>query len=360
MAMLSTFDSAYRDGDVHSMGIAARVLDTFNGGVLVVKAYISQHPFFLSSIAKVTPNERAIDELQALLGASPVQGPEDLVVAVSKAVLCALGFESQNRSTAWQSPGLPQGQHIEEYVFVSGSNQRVEVKWVAAGPNVMMLVRPLSEDAASSDVQTIQLQTSKVVAAAAEFPFAADGAPDVIKAALEPEAIETAVTAIREKLIDTSEPEPPNPPPPRSSMGRPSVPRPGDDLMFTSGSTAHGNPLSVGRDDLDPLGGSGGLGGMDQGGGMVVGPNHPMFRQGGGSDSGFGADPLSGPQRLPPGAVPPGARFDPIVPHGQAPPGGRPRGGLPRGPPGRGGGPFSGEPNPDSAGPPDPSWNFYI
>ncbi|KAJ1867812.1 hypothetical protein LPJ78_000684 [Coemansia sp. RSA 989] len=310
-------------------------------------------------------SERAIDELQALLGASPVQGPEDLVVAVSQAVLCALGFEPQNRSTAWQSPGLPQGQHIEEYVFVSGSSQRIEVKWVASGPNVMMLVRPLTEGASSSDVQTIQLQTSKVVAAATEFPFTAAGAPDVIKAALEPEAVETAMAAIRQKLIDTSEPEPPNPPPPRSFMGRPSGPRPGDDLMFTSSSTAHSNPLSVGRDDLDPLGGSGGLGGMDQGGGMVVGPNHPMFRQGGGDGPGPDTDPLRGPQRLPPGAVPPGARFDPIVPHGQAPPGSHPRGGLPRGPPGRGrgrgsGGPFSGEPDPDSAAPPDPSWNFYI
>ncbi|KAJ2841619.1 hypothetical protein IWW36_006200 [Coemansia brasiliensis] len=306
-------------------------------------------------------SETVISKLQALLGASSVQGSEDLVVAVSQAVLRTLGFEPQNRSTTWQSPGLPQGQYIEEYIFVSGNNQRVEVKWVASGPNVMMLVRPLTEDAPSSDIQTIQLQTSKVVTAATQFPFIAAGARDVIEAALKPEAIETAVAAIRQKLIDTSEPEPPNPPPPRSSMGRTSVPRPSDDLMFTS-STAHGNPLSVGRDDLDPLGGSGGLGGMDQGGGMIVGPNHPMFRHGG-NGSGFDTDPLHGPQRLPPGAVPPGARFDPIVPHGQAPRGGHPRGGLPRGPPGRGGnssGPFSGEPDPDSTAPPDPSWNFYI
>ncbi|KAJ2779751.1 Exocyst complex component 5 [Coemansia javaensis] len=48
--MLGMFETAYRDGDVHSMSTAARTLDAFNGGVSVVKAYINQHPFFLSSM----------------------------------------------------------------------------------------------------------------------------------------------------------------------------------------------------------------------------------------------------------------------------------------------------------------------
>lgn len=86
------------------------------------------------------------------------------------------------------------------------------------------------------------------------------------------------------------------------------------------------NPLIIGDRDLDPLGGSplalpprfGGGGnsappplfpGGDTGGGMFVGPNHPMFRN---------RFPPNN-QGLPPGAVPPGARFDPIYPGGAGP-----------------------------------------
>lgn len=88
------------------------------------------------------------------------------------------------------------------------------------------------------------------------------------------------------------------------------------------------NPLIIGDRDLDPLGGSplalpprfgggGGAGfapppvfpGGDTGGGMFVGPNHPMFRN---------RYPPQG-TGLPQGAVPPGARFDPIYPGGAGP-----------------------------------------
>ncbi|CAO3572314.1 unnamed protein product [Mortierella alpina] len=91
------------------------------------------------------------------------------------------------------------------------------------------------------------------------------------------------------------------------------------------------SPFEIGRSDLDPFGGriGGGLGGFggvggfgggiggSTGGGMVVGPNHPMFRRpppggGNGGDSGI----FGGPQPLPRGSVPPGARFDPIGPFG--------------------------------------------
>ncbi|KAJ2514842.1 hypothetical protein H4217_005529 [Coemansia sp. RSA 1939] len=98
------------------------------------------------------------------------------------------------------------------------------------------------------------------------------------------------------------------------------------------------------------------------GGGMFVGTDHPLFGpraiggSGGGGSSGSNigpgdADPFAGPQRLPPGAVPQGARFDPIVPFGEAPGGmpGRGRGGRGRG---GGGAHFSGEPDPDALPPP--------
>ena len=54
--------------------------------------------------------------------------------------------------------------------------------------------------------------------------------------------------------------------------------------------------------------------------GMFMDPSHPMFTQ--------PRPPFGGPNRLPPGAVPPGARFDPITPLG-------PRPGFPMRPPGR-------------------------
>jgi len=96
------------------------------------------------------------------------------------------------------------------------------------------------------------------------------------------------------------------------------------------------NPFNVGRDDLDPLGsnpligpprfgGDIGRGIPSRGGGMLVGPDHPMFGQRGPSR---GDEIFGGPQNLPRGAVPPGARFDPIGPFGPQP---LPRPGQPRG-----------------------------
>ncbi|KAJ1733220.1 Exocyst complex component 5 [Coemansia biformis] len=70
--MLKAFGKAYRDGDVHSMGISARTLDAFNGGVSVVKAYINQHPFFLSSMMGPSPDS------VAEAGHQPMEGASDL------------------------------------------------------------------------------------------------------------------------------------------------------------------------------------------------------------------------------------------------------------------------------------------
>ncbi|KAI9272605.1 PI31 proteasome regulator N-terminal-domain-containing protein [Sporodiniella umbellata] len=113
---------------------------------------------------------------------------------------------------------------------------------------------------------------------------------------------------------------------------RPDVSRPDAPRQETQRNEAYrgdeSNPLSVGRDDLHPFGnrlrlpGSGGIGSS---GGMHVGPSHPMFGTGGYHDP-FGS---SGRENLPRGAVPPGARFDPIHPPGlrfntRRPPGGGP------------------------------------
>ncbi|KAI7907006.1 PI31 proteasome regulator N-terminal-domain-containing protein [Cokeromyces recurvatus] len=107
----------------------------------------------------------------------------------------------------------------------------------------------------------------------------------------------------------------------------------------------------VGGSDLRPLGGvRSGIRMPGSGDGMFVGPDHPIFGNRSGNRSSLD-DPsglFGGPEPLPRGSVPPGARFDPIGPFGR----------LPVRPPGRGGNnsrprrPFSGEPDNDELLPP--------
>lgn len=123
------------------------------------------------------------------------------------------------------------------------------------------------------------------------------------------------------------------------------------------------NPLEVGRSDLDPIpnpfAGRSPIQPLNPGGGMYVGPGHPIF--GGGQQPGAGGRPTGpwgGDGFLPPMGAPPGARFDPVGPFGRGGGGGfgGGMGGFPGGgPPGRGGprgGPFSGEPDNDEFLPP--------
>lgn len=96
-------------------------------------------------------------------------------------------------------------------------------------------------------------------------------------------------------------------------------------------------PPQVGGADLDPF--HRGLGG-----GMLMDPRELY-----GNSGRFGPPPGRGPMgpsgHLPPGSIPPGARFDPF---GPPPPGPRPG---PRGPWPRG--PHAGNPDPDHERPPD-------
>ncbi|PIA17817.1 exocyst complex component Sec10 [Coemansia reversa NRRL 1564] len=70
--VLGTFEAAYRDGDVHNMSVSARTLDAFNGGVSVVKAYINQHPFFLSSMISQSQDSIAEASYQSMEGVSDI------------------------------------------------------------------------------------------------------------------------------------------------------------------------------------------------------------------------------------------------------------------------------------------------
>ncbi|KAI9498870.1 PI31 proteasome regulator N-terminal-domain-containing protein [Zychaea mexicana] len=135
-------------------------------------------------------------------------------------------------------------------------------------------------------------------------------------------------------------------PPPSSSTTTPPSTRPPIFDDPTAADDTYYDPFNVGRSDLEPMGG--GLRMPGDGGGMFVGPHHPMF--GGVADN-------SPDARLPPGAAPPGARFDPIGPFMPDPRRGG-AGGLGRsgrgGGRGRGGvGRFSGEPDNDELPPPN-------
>lgn len=163
---------------------------------------------------------------------------------------------------------------------------------------------------------------------------------------------------------------------PQSRVPRPPFFDDAEDPTFP-GPMGGRNPLIIGDRDLDPLGGGplampprfgggsfgppplfpGGQPGRDPGGGMFVGPDHPMFRDRFQNPSGPGpGGPWGGDGYLPPGGAPPGARFDPITPFGPA--GGGRGGGVAMGR-GRGGGAFggrggraSGEPDFDELLPP--------
>ncbi|KAJ2534319.1 Exocyst complex component 5, partial [Coemansia sp. RSA 1933] len=71
--MLDSFEAAYRDNDVHNMSVAARTLDAFNGGVSVAKAYINQHPFFLSSMVSQSQDSIAEASYQSMEGISDIR-----------------------------------------------------------------------------------------------------------------------------------------------------------------------------------------------------------------------------------------------------------------------------------------------
>eukprot|EP00911_Craspedida_sp_UC1_P000176 UC1_evm1s138 len=94
-------------------------------------------------------------------------------------------------------------------------------------------------------------------------------------------------------------------PPPSPSADGPPPRLPGTFPPF--GVVPPRNPLAIGQDDLQPPS----LADPSRGGGMIVGPDHPLFddRRGGGFGGGGGG-------AIPPPGHPPGARWDPVGPVG--------------------------------------------
>ncbi|TPX40918.1 hypothetical protein SeMB42_g03586 [Synchytrium endobioticum] len=224
---------------------------------------------------------------------------------------------------------------------------------------------------------TLELNLHEYIGPSFPFPYRSGSNRQIAAAFISDEIIEELVTKIRTEIVQrilpghgvklgyeeaaTSSSTAQN----RDSSASRNVPpsRP-DPLRFETppyggrwGIPAGIGAFGIGDRDLDPFVAAPGIipprgmgignpfGGMG-GGGMVVGPDHPMFGGVPGGVGGFG--PLvGGPDRLGPLAVPPGARFDPIGPFGPG------AGGPVR--PGRGSGrgqPFSGEPDNDELPPP--------
>ncbi|KAJ1647639.1 hypothetical protein J3B02_002205 [Coemansia erecta] len=301
-------------------------------------------------------------KLFRVIGNNAVQTAEDLVVALSQAVLLDQGFRLNNSNsgesaaTQWSSPGLPQSLCSLYMVLPGGSTSTAELKWVSVGHAVVLLFFAPNNN---ESIRSVELKTSSIVSEASQFPLQAQNASELAgilrQGFLARNAWDVVAAAIRTRILAEisnnifNEHRGDNR---RDDAGAQTQQHPellGDRLLHER-SREQRPDTSVGGNDLDPFGSMR----EGDGGGMVVGPDHPMFRRGYAPESPSG----DGPQRLPAGAVPPGARFDPISPFGDRPGPVRPSGG--RGPGAGGRGFFSGEPDPDNMGPPNSSWNYYI
>eukprot|EP00761_Pharyngomonas_kirbyi_P014112 gb/GECH01014142.1/.p1 GENE.gb/GECH01014142.1/~~gb/GECH01014142.1/.p1 ORF type:complete len:329 (+),score=75.83 gb/GECH01014142.1/:1-987(+) len=134
---------------------------------------------------------------------------------------------------------------------------------------------------------------------------------------LVPSSSSSSSSATGQASRDDQERRPPPQPEPRQPP-----PRDYDPLRETG---PERTPYGVGAEDLYPGGFAPRIpGAPSMRGGTQVGPDHPMF--GGVRDPyvGNGSRPGMGGPRIPPGSVPPGARFDPFGPPPMYPRGGGP------------------------------------
>ncbi|KAI9622906.1 hypothetical protein H4Q26_014845 [Puccinia striiformis f. sp. tritici PST-130] len=126
-------------------------------------------------------------------------------------------------------------------------------------------------------------------------------------------------------LIPVTNPNNQRPPPPSSTTTSQPQTQPPPPVPEASEGRAYvhhqPSPLEIGRSDLDPIGTSNlhipslynaPSGGIDARSGMIVGGNHPIFNNRRPDDP--RRPGAIGGEFLPPGAVPPGARFDPFGP----------------------------------------------
>ncbi|KAJ2836037.1 hypothetical protein FBU31_001466, partial [Coemansia sp. 'formosensis'] len=67
--------------------------------------------------------------LQSLLGDTQVLSAEDMIVALSQAILLSSGFEFVDHRRAWNSPGLPQAHCAATFTNTAEPGAITEIKW---------------------------------------------------------------------------------------------------------------------------------------------------------------------------------------------------------------------------------------
>ncbi|KAJ2820878.1 hypothetical protein GGI24_004358, partial [Coemansia furcata] len=143
--------------------------------------------------------------LQSLLGDTQVLSAEDMIVALSQAILLSSGFEFVDHRRAWNSPGLPQAHCAATFTNTAEPGAITEIKWVALGANVMMLAVGLDgPNAERSGIKSIQICSRHVVLPEAGFPFSVGGSESLtvdLGRVLTDKAMENMTAAIRSQLM---------------------------------------------------------------------------------------------------------------------------------------------------------------
>ncbi|KAJ2909660.1 hypothetical protein GGI21_001656, partial [Coemansia aciculifera] len=205
-----------------------------------------------------TTSDDVASTLQALVGDTRVLSSEDMVVALSQAILLSSGFEFIDRR-AWNSPGLPQAHCAAVFTRPAKPGSITEIKWITLGANVMMLAVGLdgANNAEHAGIKTINITTRHIVKPDAEFPFslvAGSTAADLSRV-LADNAVEKLTAAVRAQLMSDNRGELAADAK-RELAAATQLPHEQETASSEEGSgiSMRRNPASVGHDDLNPLG----------------------------------------------------------------------------------------------------------
>jgi proteasome inhibitor subunit 1 (PI31) len=245
-------------------------------------------------------------------------------------------------SSGWDS--LPGSVYAFRYQDAESKRAPLFLKCIAAGPK--LLVQWLAGSNGSGQTQVVELDLNKFTTEAAAAPAAYQNTEDLMKTldtglgkAVSADGFSNANKQLEQTTRrdayqgrEQGEPGPSN----RAEHGEGYISPLQEGPPYYPGGGGNREilppgimPASVGYEDVVPPGfrppGYGGIGGSGvggipagpphMGGGMHVGPGHPVFgagRLGGGVGGGVGMPPDHSD-----GTLPPGARWDPIAPPGQ-------------------------------------------
>lgn len=270
------------------------------------------------------------ERVQALVH-DPVVSPLEALSLVVHATALCLSWK-----TAGDVEALRDRASCRAY---NAGGRTIETAVVRMGRHAVVLATDVGERDASAEATDQRDACTSCELALDEFvpssalPLRASNAQAIV--------IDALVERIASALLPLGSDAAPTPVRSARTQARPTTDAPVQPTPAAAPSRSSPNPLRIGDADRDPLAASGlppfpsGGSAMpplaSQGDGMVVGPSHPLFQERT-RDRSEELGPWGGDGFLPPGAVPPGARFDPVGPFADSAPR-FPRGG-PRGPSG--------------------------